>query len=351
MKTLDEFRAAYALPLPELILQAAEVHRKHRDYSDVQRCALLSIKTGGCPEDCTYCSQSAHYDTPVDRTPLLTVEEVRTKAEQAKAAGATRFCMGAAWRSPKDGPEFDRVLEMVSTVRELGMEACVTLGMLTADQARRLHEAGLTAYNHNLDTSRDFYPKIVTTRTYDDRLETLRAVAKAGISVCSGGIIGMGESEDDRLQMLVELASLETPPESVPINCLMPSRGTPLQMAPAVDSIELVRLIAVARIAFPRSRVRLSAGRDRMSRELQILCFLAGADSVFFGEKLLTAPNPDETADAGLFRAMGLPVPAPAHCSWVALSKSTLRNRVRPLTRLVCFAACGDLSPTLWGEV
>ena len=315
MKTLAEFRAVYDLPLPELILRAADVHRSHRDYSDVQRCALLSIKTGGCPEDCGYCSQSAHYDTPVERTPLMTVEEVQARAEQAKAAGATRFCMGAAWRSPKDGPEFDSVLGMVRVVRSLGMEACVTLGMLTEDQARRLAEAGLTAYNHNLDTSRRFYPEIITTRTYDDRLDTLRAVAKAGISVCCGGILGMGETENDRLMMLVELANLETPPESVPINCLMPAKGTPLQMAPPVDSVELVRLIAVARIAFPRARVRLSAGRDRMSRELQILCFLAGADSVFFGEKLLTAPNPDESADAALFRAMGLPVPAATPCS------------------------------------
>ncbi len=315
MKTLAEFRAVYDLPLPELILRAAEVHRQFRDYTDVQRCALLSIKTGGCPEDCGYCSQSAHYDTPVERTPLMTVEEVRAKAEQAKAAGATRFCMGAAWRSPKDGPEFDRVLEMVRVVRGLDMEACVTLGMLSDDQARRLAAAGLTAYNHNLDTSRRFYPEIVSTRNYDDRLDTLRAVAKAGISVCCGGILGMGETEDDRLMMLVELANLETPPESVPINCLMPAKGTPLQMAPPVDSVELVRLIAVARIAFPKARVRLSAGRDRMSRELQILCFLAGADSVFFGEKLLTAPNPDETADAALFRAMGLPVPTSSACS------------------------------------
>jgi biotin synthase len=314
MKTLAEFRAVYDLPLPELILRAAEVHRKHRDYSDVQRCALLSIKTGGCPEDCGYCSQSAHYDTPVERSPLMTVEEVREKAGQARAAGATRFCMGAAWRSPKDGPEFDRVLEMVRTVRGLGMEACVTLGMLTESQARRLKEAGLTAYNHNLDTSRRFYPEIVTTRTYDDRIDTLKAVSKAGISVCCGGIIGMGETEDDRLMMLAELANLDTPPESVPINCLMPAKGTPLQMAPPVDSVELVRLIAVARIAFPRARVRLSAGRDRMGRELQILCFLAGADSVFFGEKLLTAPNPDESADAELFRAMGLPAPSHAGC-------------------------------------
>ncbi len=314
MKTLAEFRAIYDLPLPELILRAAEVHRIHRNYSDVQRCALLSIKTGGCPEDCGYCSQSAHYDTPVDRQPLMTVEEVRDHATQAKAAGATRFCMGAAWRSPKDGPEFDRVLDMVRVVRGLNMEACVTLGMLTDEQARRLADAGLTAYNHNLDTSRRFYPEIVTTRNYDDRIDTLKAVSKAGISVCCGGILGMGETEDDRLMMLVELANLETPPESVPINCLMPAQGTPLQMAPPVDSIQLVRLIAVARIAFPNARVRLSAGRDRMSRELQILCFLAGADSVFFGEKLLTAPNPDETADAEMFRAMGLPVPSAAGC-------------------------------------
>jgi biotin synthase len=309
MTTLEEFREIYALPLSELILRAAEVHRKHRDYSDVQRCALLSIKTGGCPEDCGYCSQSAHYDTPVQRQPLMTVEEVRERAIQAQVAGATRFCMGAAWRSPKDGPEFDSVLEMVRSVRALGMEACVTLGMLSNEQAARLKDAGLTAYNHNLDTSRRYYPEIVTTRNYDDRLDTLRAVARAGISVCCGGIIGMGETIDDRLMMLVELANLDVPPESVPINCLMPATGTPLQMAPPVDSIELVRLIAVARIAFPKARVRLSAGRDRMSRELQILCFLAGADSVFFGEKLLTAPNPDESADAELFRAMGLPSP------------------------------------------
>lgn len=306
MKTLDEFRAVYRLPLPELILRAAEVHKANRSYADIQRCELLSIKTGGCPEDCKYCSQSAHYDSPVDRQPLLTVEEVREKAEAAKDRGASRFCMGAAWRSPKDGPEFDRVLDMVKVVRGLGMEACVTLGMLTESQAERLAEAGLTAYNHNLDTSRRHYPEIISTRTYDDRLDTLRAVSKAGISVCSGGILGMGETEDDRLMMLCELAQLETPPESVPINCLMPQQGTPLAMAPNVDSLEIVRLIATARIAFPKSRVRLSAGRDKMSRELQVLCFLAGADSVFFGEKLLTAPNPRESQDEELFRAMGV---------------------------------------------
>ena len=306
MKTLDEFRAVYGLPLPELISRAADVHKLHRNYADIQRCELLSIKTGGCPEDCKYCSQSAHYDSPVDRQPLLSVEEVRERAEAAKERGASRFCMGAAWRSPKDGPEFDRVLDMVKVVRNLGMEACVTLGMLSDSQAERLKEAGLTAYNHNLDTSRRHYPEVITTRTYDDRLNTLRAVSKAGISVCSGGILGMGETEDDRLMMLCELAQLETPPESVPINCLMPQSGTPLAMAPKVDSLEIVRLIATARIAFPKSRVRLSAGRDRMSRELQVLCFLAGADSVFFGEKLLTAPNPHECQDEELFRAMGV---------------------------------------------
>ena len=307
MKTLAEFKAVYDLPLSELMFRAAAVHRESRDPSDIQRCALLSIKTGGCPEDCGYCSQSAHYKTPVPREPLMSLEDVTLRAREAKASGATRFCMGAAWRSPKDGPEFDAVLDMVRAVRSMDMEACVTLGMLSADQARRLKDADLTAYNHNLDTSRRYYKEIVTTRTYDDRLETLRHVANAGISVCCGGIVGMGETADDRLMMLAELANLDTPPESVPINCLMPVRGTPLEMAPPIDSVELVRLIATARIAFPNARVRLSAGRDRMSRELQILCFLAGADSIFFGEKLLTAGNPNEDADAALFRAMGLP--------------------------------------------
>ncbi|MCX7664535.1 MAG: biotin synthase BioB [Gemmataceae bacterium] len=310
MKTLAEFQSVYNLPLMELILKAAEVHKANRQANDIQRCALLSIKTGGCPEDCKYCSQSAHYDTPVERQPLMSVEEVKLRAKEARDRGATRFCMGAAWRSPKDGPQFDEVLQMVREVRQLGMEACVTLGMLTEEQSLRLKEAGLTAYNHNLDTSRRFYPEIITTRTFDDRIQTLKAVAKAGISVCSGGIIGMGETVEDRLMMLVELANLETPPESVPINVLMPQQGTPLQMAPTVDSLELIRLIATTRIAFPKARVRLSAGRDKMSRETQILCFLAGADSVFYGEKLLTAPNPDSDADAQLFRELGLPIPS-----------------------------------------
>jgi len=298
----------------ELIWRAGEIHRAHHSADDIQRCALLSIKTGGCPEDCGYCAQSARYSTPVKAGPLMSVEEVKQRATQAKELGATRFCMGAAWREPRDGPQFDRVLEMVEAVRELGMEACVTLGMLTGEQAQRLKAAGLTAYNHNLDTSRRFYPEVITTRTYDDRLRTLDAVQKAGIAVCCGGILGLGEKEDDRLMMLRELTALEPPPESIPINCLMPIQGTPLAEAPRVDSFEIVRLIAVTRITFPKARVRLSAGRDCMSRELQALCFLAGANSIFFGDKLLTAANPSASADAELFRSLGLdwPVPTPS---------------------------------------
>lgn len=309
MKTLQDFRAVYDLPLLELLFRAAQTHRQFHDPADIQRCVLLSIKTGGCPEDCGYCAQSARFKTGVEATPLMTLAEVRAKATRARELGASRFCMGTAWREVKEGPQFDVVLEMVRSVRELGMEACVTLGMLNDAQADRLAEAGLTAYNHNLDTSREFYPSIVSTRTYDDRLRTLQSVQDAGISVCCGGIIGMGESEEDRLRLLVELANLRVQPESVPINCLTPIKGTPLEKAQPVDSIELVRLIATARIGFPKARVRLSAGRDRMTRELQIMCFMAGANSIFFGDKLLTAPNPSAEGDAELFRAMGLPEP------------------------------------------
>jgi biotin synthase len=312
MKTLPDLQALHDLPLPELMWRAAAVHRAHQPADDVQRCALLSIKTGGCSEDCGYCAQSARYDTGVAATALLSVEEVAERARRAKELGATRFCMGAAWRSVKDGPAFDQVLAMVRAVRALDMEACVTLGMLTDEQAERLRDAGLTAYNHNLDTSRRHYPNVISTRTYDDRLRTLQAVSRAGIAVCCGGIVGMGETVADRLQLLAELAALDPPPESVPINCLVPIAGTPLEHAPPIDSIELVRLIATARITFPGARVRLSAGRDRMSRELQVLCFLAGANSIFFGEKLLTAPNPGADADADLFRALGLPFAAAA---------------------------------------
>ncbi len=269
MKTLADFQAIYHLPLPELMFRAATVHRQHHDAADVQRCALLSIKTGGCAEDCGYCAQSAHFKTAVTQTPLSSLEEVREKAMRAKDLGATRFCMGTAWREPKDGPQFERILDMVRLVRGLDMEACVTLGMLTDTQAERLAEAGLTAYNHNLDTSRRHYPKVITTRTYDERLRTLDSVQKAGISICCGGILGMGENEDDRLMLLSELAHLETAPESIPINCLVPIAGTPLENARPVDSIQLVRLVATTRLGFPKARVRLSAGRDKMSRELQ----------------------------------------------------------------------------------
>src|SRR5262245_6610857 len=282
MKTLAELQAVYRLPLPELIFRAAEVHRAHHDTTDIQRCALLSIKTGGCPEDCAYCAQSARYQTGVAATPLMSLDEVRQRAEQAKRMGATRFCMGAAWREVKDGPQFDRVLDMVRVVRDLDMEACVTLGMLTDEQARRLKDAGLTAYNHNLDTSRRHYPEIITTRSYDDRLNTVRAVQRAGIAACCGGIFGMGENEEDRLALLVELAQFNPPPESIPLNCLVPIAGTPLESAPPMDGLELVRLVATTRIGFPKARVRLSAGRDHLSRELQVLCFLAGANSIFF---------------------------------------------------------------------
>lgn len=311
MQTLEQLKAVYDLPLPELIFRAAQVHRANHDIRDIQRCVLLSIKTGGCPEDCGYCAQSAAYPTSVRAMPLLSVAQVQEQARRAKQLGATRFCMGAAWRGPRDGPQFDGVLEMVRAVRELGLEACVTLGMLTDDQAQKLREAGLTAYNHNLDTSRRYYPQIVSTRTYEDRLATLHAVQRAGIAVCCGGILGMGESEEDRLLLLAELAALEPPPESIPINCLVRVPGTPLQDAAPVDALQLVRFVATTRLAFPRARVRLSAGRNQMSRELQLLCFLAGANSIFFGEKLLTAANVATDEDAELFHALGIPFALP----------------------------------------
>jgi biotin synthase len=311
--TLPEVRAIYALPLPRLMLQAQTVHQEHHQAEEVQLCSLLSVKTGGCAEDCAYCPQSSKYETEVGAERMLNTEEVLRAAGRARAAGATRFCMGAAWREVKDGPAFDSVLEMVRGVRALGMEACVTLGMLSQEQAERLGDAGLTAYNHNLDTSRAFYRSIITTRTYEDRLRTLANVRKAGITVCSGGIIGMGESVDDRCAMLVTLANLDPHPESVPINALVPVEGTPLGGRPPVEAIELVRMIATARILMPAAKVRLSAGRLQMSREAQLLCLLAGANSIFYGEKLLTTGNPDVKADQDLLREAGLrPAPLPA---------------------------------------
>ena len=304
--TVAEVRAIYDLPIPDLVLRAQTIHREHHPANDVQLCSLLSVKTGGCPEDCAYCPQSSHYDTGLERERMMKTPEVLEAAARAKAAGATRFCMGAAWREVKDGPAFDEVIEMVRGVRGLGMEACCTLGMLNESQAQRLAEAGLSAYNHNLDTSRSYYKSIISTRTYDDRLRTLANVRKAGITVCSGGIIGMGESLDDRCAMLATLANLDPQPESVPVNALVPVEGTPLADRPAVDGLELVRMIATARILMPASRVRLSAGRMALSREAQVLCFLAGANSIFYGEKLLTTGNPDVSADEELLRDAGL---------------------------------------------
>jgi biotin synthase len=303
--TLREVRTIHDLPLPELMFRAQTVHREHHPAGEVQLCTLLSVKTGGCPEDCAYCPQSSKYETGVDSERMLKAPEVLAAARRAKTAGATRFCMGAAWREVKDGPAFDEVLDMVRGVRALELEACCTLGMLSESQAARLAEAGLTAYNHNLDTSKTFYGKIISTRTYDDRLQTLARVRKAGITVCSGGIIGMGESIDDRAGMLMSLANLDPQPESVPINALVATPGTPLADSPPVDAVEFVRMIATARILMPRAKVRLSAGRLALSREAQLLCFLAGANSIFYGEKLLTTGNPDVESDRALLRDAG----------------------------------------------
>ena len=304
--TRDDVAAVFRSPLLELVFRAAEVHRRHHDPSQVQVCVLLSVKTGGCPEDCGYCPQSAHHPTKVKAEPLLGLDEVLAAARQAKSDGATRFCMGAAWREARGGAQFERVVAMVQGVKALGLETCVTLGMLEADQARRLKEAGLDAYNHNLDTSPEFYDRIISTHAYDDRLETLRHVREAGISVCCGGIVGMGESEDDRIGLLHTLATLPVPPESVPVNALVAVEGTPLEGQPKVDVFAMLRMIATARILMPTSMVRLSAGRLDMTEAEQALCFLAGANSIFAGDKLLTTPNPGPDRDQALFEKLGL---------------------------------------------
>ncbi|MGH9344561.1 MAG: biotin synthase BioB, partial [Terriglobia bacterium] len=307
--TRAEVRALYDQPLLDLVFQAQQVQRKFHAPGEVQLCRLLSIKTGGCPEDCAYCPQSARYDTGVEAGALMSVDDVRQEARNARAEGATRFCMGAAWREVRDGRDFERVLEMVRVVAALGMEVCCTLGMINERQAQRLAEAGLTAYNHNLDTSPEYYGEIITTRRYEDRLRTIEHVRAAGITVCCGGIIGMGESAEDRVGLLHQLACLDPHPESVPINLLVRVEGTPLAGAGAadpLDPLDLVRTIASARLLMPASRVRLSAGRRSLTREAAALCFMAGANSIFSGDKLLTTPNPARNEDDLLLRDLGL---------------------------------------------
>lgn len=305
--TAKQIEEIYHQPFPELIFQASTLHRKYHNPNKVQFCTLLSIKTGGCPEDCGYCPQSAHYDAPANQpTPLLDPQVILESALNAKRGGATRFCMGAAWREVKEGKEFDQVLQVVRKIADSGLEVCVTLGMLTEKQAQQLKNAGLTAYNHNLDTSEAYYSQIITTRTYQDRLKTIKNLIHAGISVCSGGIIGMGETLQDRLAMLAQLAGITPHPESVPINLLVPVKGTPLENSPPVDPFDLIRLVATARILMPSSRIRLSAGRLSLSREAQALCFIVGANSIFTGEKLLTTPNPEIDRDIQLILDLGM---------------------------------------------
>ena len=302
----DEVEAIYRTPLPELVYRAQTVHRVYHATDRVQTCQLISIKTGGCPEDCAYCPQSAHYEADVERQGLLDSQHVIGVARDAASRGITRMCMGAAWREAPHGRDFDKVLEMVRGVSELGLEVCCTLGMLTEEQAVRLKGAGLTAYNHNLDTSPEFYGSIITTRVYDERLRTLAAVRKAGITVCCGGILGMGEKESDRVGLLQQLATLKPHPESVPLNMLVRVEGTPLASMPALDPLEMVRAIATARIIMPASRVRLAAGRKQLSPEAVTLCFVAGANSIFVGEKLLTTPNPGPDEDEQLLESLGM---------------------------------------------
>ena len=304
--SLGEIKEVYDTPLLELIYKAATLHRKYNDTAEVQVCTLLSIKTGGCSEDCAYCPQAARYNTGVEVQALMKKEEVLEYAQKAKEAGSTRFCMGAAWREVRDNRDFDRVLDMVKGVNEMGMEVCCTLGMLTETQAQKLADAGLYAYNHNLDTSKEHYEEIITTRTFEDRIETLDNVRKAGVSVCCGGIIGLGETHEDRIKMLHTLATMETHPESVPINALVPVKGTPLASNEKVDIWDMVRMIATARVLMPATMVRLSAGRTDMSIAEQALCFMAGANSIFAGDKLLTTPNPSFDEDNTMFQLLGL---------------------------------------------
>ena len=323
---LDNIRAIYNTPLFDLLDRARDTHRRHWPQNQLQLCTLLSIKTGGCSENCAYCSQSAHFDTGLTKQPLLAAEQIEQHARAARDAGATRFCMGAAWRGiSHDSPQFPEVLEAVRRVRALGLEACVTLGSLTCEAAQQLKQAGLTAYNHNIDTSPEHYPNIVTTHTFADRLRTISYVQQAGISVCCGGILGMGESEEDRLRMLQQLTGFDPAPESIPINVLVPIPGTPLENAAPVPPLQLIRLIATTRILFPKAKVRLSAGRTTMSRELQTLALYAGANSIFYGDRLLTTPNPESDDDLHWIRQLDLkPEPPDQH------TQPHLANRLFP---------------------
>ncbi len=304
--TKEEILEIYNKPLMDLLYEAATIHRVHHDPNTVQVSTLLSIKTGGCPEDCGYCPQAARYHTNIEGNDLMSVPQVKAQALRAKATGSSRVCMGAAWRNVKDGEEFDSVLEMVRTINKLDMEVCCTLGMITENQAQRLAEAGLYAYNHNLDSSEEYYKEVISTRGYQDRLDTIGNVRKTNVTVCSGGIIGMGESIDDRAGMLVALSTLNPQPESVPINALVPVEGTPMEEQQPVSIWEMVRMVATTRIVMPETQVRLSAGRTQMSREGQAMCFFAGANSIFAGDKLLTTPNPDVNEDMEMFKALGL---------------------------------------------
>jgi biotin synthase len=304
--TKDEIIALYNRPLMDLLYEAASIHREHHDPNVVQVSTLLSIKTGGCPEDCGYCPQAARYHTKVEGNDLMSVQQVKAQALRAKSSGSSRVCMGAAWRNVKDGPEFDQVLEMVRTINKLDMEVCCTLGMITENQALRLAEAGLYAYNHNLDTSEEYYKEVISTRGFEDRLKTIDNVRKTNVTVCSGGIIGMGESVADRAGMLVALASLNPQPESVPINALVAVEGTPMENEKPVEIWEMIRMVATTRIVMPETQVRLSAGRTQMSREGQAMCFFAGANSIFAGDKLLTTPNPNVDEDMKMFDMLGL---------------------------------------------
>lgn len=304
--TAEEIVDIYNKPLMDLLFEAASIHRQHHDPNVVQVSTLLSIKTGGCPEDCGYCPQAARYHTNVEGNDLMSVQQVKAQALRAKSSGSSRVCMGAAWRNVKDGPEFDQVLEMVRTINKLDMEVCCTLGMLTENQAHRLAEAGLYAYNHNLDTSEDYYKEVISTRGFQDRLDTIENVRKTNVTVCSGGIIGMGENVEDRAKMLVALSTLNPQPESVPINALVPVEGTPLEEESPVEIWDMIRMVATTRIVMPHTQVRLSAGRTNMSREGQAFCFFAGANSIFAGDKLLTTPNPDVNEDMKMFEMLGL---------------------------------------------